>query len=595
MLADLEINLETGTVSRDGGVIDLPDLSWRLLRELVNAAPHLVGKDQLIERVWEGVVVSDETLAQRVKLLRQALADGKGKDRYIVSVRNRGYRIAPEPQPVGTTLAMTGSHARWWVWPLAVALLLIFTWLNVDDDQQPPSARNPSVAVLPFEDLSNEAGNAYFVDGLHEELLGKLTRIGQMDVVSRTSVLPYRNTGLTAPEIATRLGADILIEGSVRRSGGLLRLSVQVIDGESDRHLWAESFERRLTVENIFAIQVEVAEAVAQAVKLSLSGDQRSRLVSLPTDSIEAYDLYLLGRYSVFQLTRDSIANGIEWLSRAVELDPGFAEAWATLGWAFSFQGTDYGDAQPRIAYEKAREAALRALALDPGLSDAHSLYADILTWYDWDWAAAEREYLATLELDPYNVLGYSLFLSTQGRHDEAVGLIEKLLQRFPGNDYYHLNAAWRYLNARDYASAIGQARLSAGHPDSGLVLGWALMSSGEIGQALEIFQREFDADPDDPSQISDLAIARLRNGEESKAKQLLDQLLMLSKQRHVSPVTLAAVYFEMGESGRAFELLNEALEYRSRGLIFLQVDHVYDAYRDDPRYEEIRARLEFP
>ncbi len=316
--------------------------------------------------------------------------------------------------------------------------------------------------------------------------------------------------------------------------------------------------------------------------------------MKLPTSSLEAYNLYLLGRYHVFEQTADDLSQAVNFLQRSLVIDDQFAKAWASLGWAFSFQSTGYGTQSPHEAYPRAREAALRALALNGELADAHSLYADILTWYDWDWVAAEREYLATLELDPFNGLGYALFLSTQLRHDEAIELIDRLLNRFPGSEYYHINAAWRFLNARDYPRAIQHAELAGGHADARNVAGWALLSTGRIEDALALFEQDFADAPDRAIAVSNLAVAHIRAGDTVRGNELLGSLLAMANKHYVDPTVIAVIHFEQNNPDKGFAWLQTAAESRARGLIFLQVDHGYDGHRSDPRYQKLIADLGF-
>jgi TolB-like protein len=224
---------------------------------------------------------------------------------------------------------------------------------------------------------------------MQEELLARLAGLKEVSVLSRTSVERYRNSADSIPEISSALNADAIIEGSVRLSDDRIRVTVQLIDGRSDSHIWAESYEEQLSVANVFGIQQDVADSIAKALRTEFQR-QQSTLTGLPTTSIEAYDLYLLGRYHTFRQTPEKLEEAVQYLEAAVELDPAFAEAHASLGWAYSFLGTIYGHSEPSAVFPKARAAALRALELDDQLADAHSLYADILTWYDWDFELAD-------------------------------------------------------------------------------------------------------------------------------------------------------------------------------------------------------------
>jgi len=408
---DLEVDLVRETVSRGKQSIDLPELSFRLFAVLINHAPDRVSKDDLIREVWGDVVVGDEALAQRVRLLRQALGEDSQRPRYFSSVRGRGYRLMCDVKPISQLEGQDKTKFGLISVALVSVIVAALWFFNAQQRELPPLPPANSIAVLPFADLSADQSYGYFADGMQEELLIRLTDIDGLNVSSRTSVEAYRSTNLGLPEIAEQLGVSAIIEGSIRIDADRVRITIQLINAETDQHLWAENFDRTLSVENIFSIQEEVANQIAQALELEYTQTHGPEPVQLPTDNLDAYSAYLLGRYHTFRQTPDDLALAITYLEQATTLDPEFAEAFAALGWTYSFLGTSYGNLPPRDVYPKAKEAALKALALDSDLADARTLYADILTWYDWDFEAAEREYRKTLELDPLNVLAthYSL------------------------------------------------------------------------------------------------------------------------------------------------------------------------------------------
>ncbi len=608
-VGDLLVDTYARTVLSNGEVVDLPDLSFRLLLALARHAPNRVGKEELIAEVWEGLEVGDETLTQRVRLLRQAISEDNDRSNYIQTIRNQGYRLAvPVVSPAESARsaastteqsaqpAVPSSPASWksaLLVPIAACLVLA-VYLGFRDNapvSSPPSAQG--IAVLPFTQLATERDNDYFALGIHEELLNRLSEIEDFAVVPHRSVLPYQASDLSAAELAQALNVEAIVEGSVRLTGDQVRINAQLIDGQTDRYIWSKSFERELSIENLFAIQAELAAAIADSLQVQLSEPQRASLVSLPTEDLEAYNLYLLGRYHTSRYTPSDLAQAVALLRNAVEIDPQFGQAWASLGWAYSFQGTSYGDHPPTEVYPRAREAALRALALDSELADAHSLYGDILSWYDWDWEAAEREYRRSLELDPFNaLLSYVLFLGTQLRHDEALVLVQNLLNEFPQDPAVHINAAWRYMLARDFERAISQAQLAGNHADVLAVQGWANLFMGNTGAALDLFSKDVAAKPGDSRAHSNLAVATIRNGDKERGQALLDQLLTKSEGEYVAAELIAVVFFELGELDAGFEWLGRAFAERSRGLIFLLEDPIYDGVREDPRFSRLLVRL---
>ena len=593
-VGDLEVDLDRQSVRRNAQSIELPDLSFRLLAVLVRRAPDNVSKNDLIQEVWGDVVVGDETLAQRVRLLRQSLGEDSQSLKYISSVRGRGYRMACDVT-AWTAAEQQSSKKRGLGVAAAVIMFSILFWQFAPDSaDEPLPADVTSVAVLPFADLSPDQSYGYFADGMQDELLTRLSKLGSLDVLSRTSLENYRTTDLSLPDIATAIGAGAIIEGSIRIAKDRVRITVQLINAETDRHMWAESFERELSVQNIFSIQEEVADKIAQALQLEYTADPIRGRGAMPTSNLDAYNAYLLGRYHTFRQTPADLALAVDYLENATTLDAEFAEAFASLGWAYSFLGTNYGQQLPREYYPKAKEAALKALSLDSELADARSLYADILTWFDWDFASAEREYRKTIKLDPLNVLGYSLFLSSQLRHDEAIRLIEKRLAASPNDPYVHINAAWRFYHARHYARAIEEAMLAGDHTDARSVLAFTYLAMGETDRAIELTETAFRIQERSPRRLANLAYVYFEAGDAGKGEGLLARLESMADERFVSPAAIAEVYFAAGDADKGFELLQEAVDIRSRDMIFLQANHTYDNYRGDPRYLQLIRTIGF-
>jgi len=589
---DLLVDLKRRSVKRGSEILELPDRSFRLLAALLRYAPETVGKDQLIAEVWDDAVVSDETLAQRVRLLRQSLGDDSQKPRYIASVRGRGYRLTAS---VGPAESPRHQSSRKFM-PLIIAAVLLaglaLAWLlrPAHDNSTPESN---VLAVLPFADLSADQDQQFFADGMHEELLSRLAMIDGLAVISRTSVERYRGTAESLPDIGEQLGADAIIEGSIRVDGDRLRVTVQFIDAVTDEHLWAANFDRQLSVQDIFELQTEVANQIAEALRLEYS-DTTVRGDRLPTAHIAAYNYYLLGRFHTFKQTRKDLEDAVTFLEQAIDIDPEFADAYAALGWAYSFLGSEYSSYLPDEMYPKAKEAAIRAIALDADLANARSLYADILTWYDWDFVAAEREFKKTIELDPLNVLGYALFLSTQERHDEAVAMIERRLAAGANDSYVQINAGWRYLNAGQTDKAIAAANAAGQHRDRASLLGMSKLAENDPAAAIEIFETEFESQGETVLNAANLAIAYYRSGRLADAEPLLAELEEFAVDNYVGPGLLANVYFAAGDADQGFAMLEQAFELRARAMIFLQVNQMLHDYREDPRYLALIERVGF-
>ena len=601
-VGDLTVDLERRRVLRGGQPIDLPDRSFRLLAALVRNAPDEVRKDQLIAEVWDDAVVSDETLAQRVRLLRQNLGDDSQNPTYVASVRGRGYRlIAPVGPPAQPTPDRHSSVKN--IVLAAVAVLAVAAaWFAITDTNtratidtdiglQSAPGRANAIAVLPFDDMSATEDQQFLADGMHEELLSRLALIEDLSVVSRTSVERYRGGQVGLQQIATELDVAAVVEGSVRVHDEQLRVTVQLIDAASDEHIWAANFDREMSVEDIFALQTDVATQIARALELELNASPLTD-TPLPTESIEAYNLYLLGRYHTVQLTRDDLEKAIGFLERAIDIDREFAAAYAALGWAYSFLGSEYGGSKPDDMYREAKEAALRAIALDADLADARTLHADILTWYDWDFEAAEKEYQRTVELDPLNVLGYALFLSTQERHEEAVAAMERRVAKQPNDPFVRINAGWRYYHAGESQKAIEAARAADDHVDAPILMGMAHLSRGDSAAAIEVFEWAVQTRGRSALNLINLAIAYYRDGRRADGEALRAEVEAIAEDGYVAPGLLAGLYFAAGDADRGFAKLEQAYGERSRDMIFLKVTETLRGYRDDPRYRALVAKV---
>lgn len=603
----LELDPQAERVSCDGGWVELPKLSYRLLLALVTRAPHTVSKDELIQSVWARTAVSDETLAQRARLLRQALAPAAGDSsaHWLVAVRGEGYRWQLPVERVPRLAVTQGSdgaveerQARaarraspWRGWGLVLAGLVLLAasigWWTAQRPMPPVDAGEGreliTVAVLPFE---AEADQSHVALGLEDALRSRLTAVPGLAVRSRTRLSGQAEV----PK------ADALVGGRLTRaSDGQLQLALELADAGSQTLLWADSFEADLSVGSLFDLQAQVAARVSSALI-----DEASAAVQpparngdrLPTDSIAAYELYLLGRYHTFRQTLPDLRQAVEHLETAVGIDPQFAQAWAALGWAYTFLGTSYGALTPSEAYPSAREAALRALSLAPNLADARSLHADILTWYDWDFPAAEAEYQQALAQDPYNTLGYALLLSVLERHEEAIAMVERRLAVSADDPYVHANAAWRYLNANRLPQAISAARRAESHPDAAAVLGRALLASGEVEQAIEVFEEDVARRARAPGQLANLAVGYYAAGNREGGDAIAGELAQQAQERYVSSVLLARVAFAGGHVDEGFAYLEAGLEGRSRGMIFLPLLRELAGVRSDPRYISLLRRM---
>jgi eukaryotic-like serine/threonine-protein kinase len=458
----------------------------------------------------------------------------------------------------------------------------------------PARPRTPAVAVLPFLNLSADPENEYFADGITEDVIAHLSKIRALRVISRTSVLPFKKREQSLKEIAARLEATTLLEGSVRRAGDRVRIVAQLIDAETDRHLWAETYDRQLT--DIFAIQTDVALQIATALEAELSADEQIRIRKEPTHDLQAYQLYLHGRQWLIRYTPAAMQQAIDYFVRAIARDPSYALAYASMAMAYAELG-EIGALAPNVAYPKARDAAAQALRLDPGLGEAHSAAAYLKMLWDFDWTGAEQEYQRALELSPSSADTYDLYgrmCSGIGRYDEAIGLQRRAQELDPLA--HRLDVATTQLRAGRYAEAArGAARaleVDPVHDRALATLGWAHLKLGETAAGLAELERAVSVAPGNTQWLAQLGQAYALSGQTDRAREVLRQLEERARTSYVSPYLLAFVYTGLGEHERGLDLLEQALADRTGAVYGIKGSFLFAPLRGHPRFQALLKRL---
>ncbi len=467
-----------------------------------------------------------------------------------------------------------------------------------------------SVAVLPLQNFSADPGQEYFVDGMTEAVIADLAKIKAMKVISRTSVMPYKNSKKSMREIARELGADAVIEGSVMRSADRVRITVQLIDASSDQHLWAESYERDL--KNVFGLQGEVAQAIAQQVRVVITPQEQAHLAKKRPMDPEVYELYLKGRHIMTRGGLEDVQKAIEYFQSGLAKDPNNALIYTGLADAYIQQMIDVHES-PVEATANSRAAAMKALELDESLAEAHASLGSIQLAYDWDWTGAETEFKRAMELDPgYSeaYVGYGDYLTMVGRQPEALPYFEKARRLDPLDPMTYRGAGYSYFMAHKYDEAIEQYRKGLEiEPDQityfGLVL--ALAQKGDYATAISEGEKVTKLN-DSPLLLTSLASAYAQAGRRADAIRVLRQLEEISKHqgpapawhvggtlsRYVCPYEVAGVHAQLGNKDRAFEWLDKA--YRSRSCLYwLRQDPRFDSIRSDPRFQELLTKIKFP
>lgn len=572
---------------RDGQPVTLPPKDLETLIVLVEKAGHIVEKEELLEKVWAGVFVEEGNLSRRIFNLRQVLGDDPDGRDYIETIPRRGYRFVAavredgEPAAPHLAAAQTSESAptvlpvppvqkrSFWLWLLAFSVLVVAGILTGRHFWQPRNAspHKAMLAVLPFVNLSGDPHEDYFADGLTEEMIAQLGQLqpAQLGVIARTSIVPYKNTKESVAQIGRELGVGYLLEGSVRRGRDRVRVTAQLIQAAEQTHLWAETYERPLT--DVLSIQREVAEKITHSLSIELLPAPAN--VSANSHlNLESYDKYLLGLHELGQRTRESEARAIQYFQEAIVKDPNNARLHAALAQAYAAMRTYYSS--PTEVMPRAKEAALRALELDPNLASAHVSLADVLVFFDWDWLAGEREYRRALEINP-NLpeaqLGYASYLATLGRFDEAISRVQQAYLLDPLALESREEALWIYYFSGHMPETVEQARKTIElEPAAGLPYAMLALAYAQMGRRAETLQAAENAVrfADSPTVITTAASALARVGQSSRAEELLSIALQQAKERYVCRFIVGATYVDLGDNKKALESLEQGFLQRS-------------------------------
>jgi TolB-like protein/DNA-binding winged helix-turn-helix (wHTH) protein/Flp pilus assembly protein TadD len=572
---------------RDGQPVTVPPKDLETLLVLVERAGHIVEKEELLERVWPGVFIEEGNLARHIFNLRQVLGDSPDGRKYIETIPRRGYRFVaavredgepaaphpPVPQasgPAPTTVPVPLSQERsFWLWPLALSVLAATAILIGRHFRQPRNAspQKAILAVLPFVNLSGDAHEDYFADGLTEEMIAQLGQLQptQLGVIARTSTARYKDTKETVAQIGRELGVGYLLEGSVRRGGDRVRVTAQLIQTAEQTHLWAETYERPLT--DVLSIQREIAEKITHSLSIQLLPDATS--VSANSHlNLESYDKYLLGLHELGEDTRESVNRAIQYFQEATALDPKDAHLYAALAAAYDAATTYYSS--PTEVMPRAKEAALQAVALDPNLASAHVRLGYVRLFYDWDWPAAEQEYRRALEINPSlpeAQLGYANYLATLGHFDEALSRVQQAYLFDPLALESRKEALWIYYFSGRMPETVEQAQKTIEmEPAAGLPHAMLALAYAQMGKRPETLQAAENAIrlANSPSIITTTAAALAHVGQSREAKQLLSKALEQAKERYVCRFLVADTYVELGDTEKAFESLEQGFLQRS-------------------------------
>jgi TolB-like protein/DNA-binding winged helix-turn-helix (wHTH) protein/Flp pilus assembly protein TadD len=617
---NFELDPCAGELRKRGIKLRLQGQPLQVLAILVQSHGNLVTREELRKQLWpaDTFVDFDHSLHNAIARIREALGDSAQAPTYIETLPRRGYRFIAlvEEVPPASIPAENAEEIKEAILtampaaPQAKRHILLLTlvvccvvglgaWIWQHRGVDSVAAAPRSIAVLPLQNLSGDPSQDYFADAMTEELITELSRSSGLNVISHTSVREYKDTKKHLPQISRELKADDIVEGSVLREGDKVRVTVQLLDAPNDRHIWSEDYQRPL--HNILNLQREVAEGIAQQIRVKLAPEQ-TRVNTARTVDPAAYDAYLRGRFYVnsYFSAPQSLNTAAEFFEQALRLEPQFSPAYAGLAETYITMGR-FRSLSPQVVYRLATESSRRALELDQNNGEAHMILAWLRWQYDRDPVAAERGFNETIALVPsYDCARayHALFLAWRQRPNEALAEVTKSREVNPGLSFATVESAV-YLQLRDYPALVEASRKGVASDPAGWMehyfLGVGYESLGKRAEAIPEYQKAIMISGGDQDATAALAHVYAVLGRNADAERVLHTLLSRSKENYISPYLLATIYAGLGEKAAAFKLLEEAYQQRSPDLVwYLKADPRIDSLRGEPQFQALLQRSGF-
>jgi TolB-like protein/DNA-binding winged helix-turn-helix (wHTH) protein/Flp pilus assembly protein TadD len=626
-----EVSLQSGEVRKAGLRIRVQQQPMKLLEILLEHPGEIVTREELRGRVWpnESFGDFDQALNIAIGKLRSALGDSAENPRFIETLPKRGYRfiadvsvldtdarlrrpesVAADPPATESGQTLQGSGlavapkrrqrlTRGVVAALALALSLsiLSVWLFRSRDPAPGGIR--SLAVLPLENLSGDSSQNYFADGMTDELITDLAQISALRVISRTSVMVYKGVRKPLPQIAHELNVDAVVEGTVLRSGDQVRITAQLIEASTDKHLWSQSYKGELR--DTLALQNRVAGAIADEIRISLSPQEQASLTNAKIVNPEAYESYLKGRYFWNKRTADGLKAALAYFKQATEEDPKYAKAYSGLADTYALLGDwQYAVLTPKEAFPEAKAAAIRALELDNSLSEAHTSLAFVLDGFDWDLDAGGKEFQRAIELNPGYATAhhwYAWHLSLLGRFDEALAEMKKAENLDPLSLIINADLAELLVLAHHYDESIEQSHKTIEmDPNFAFAhnqLAQAYLQKQMYYEAVAELKKAVQLSGNSPTCMANLARAYVASGKRSEAEKLLGDLKKRSNAAYSNAPEIAIVYVSLGDTDQAMNWLEKGYEERFNPGVLLRPG--FDPLRSNQRFQSLLHRVGLP
>jgi TolB-like protein/DNA-binding winged helix-turn-helix (wHTH) protein/Flp pilus assembly protein TadD len=622
-----ELDLRAGELRKHGLRVRLQEQPFQVLATLLEHPGEVVTRDELQKKLWpaDTFVDFDHGLNKTINKIREALGDSAESPRFVETVARRGYRFLAEvkvleaasvrdpepatqphpspetrerPDPAGKSAApqYAPPSLAWKISVFAVLLVVasLATWKLYSRKHPSPIIR--SLAVLPLESLSSDASQDYFADGMTDELISDLGQISALRVISRTSVMGYKRARKPLPQIARELDVDAVVEGTVLRSGDQVRITAQLIEAATDKHLWSQSYEGQLR--DTLALQNQVARAIADQIRINLNSQEQAALKSMRVVNPQAYESYLKGRYFWNKRTADGLKVALAYFNQAIDEDPRYAQSYSGLADTYALLGDwQYAVMTSKEALPKAKAAAIKALELDNSLGEAHNSLAFCLDGFDWDFPSAGKEFQRALELNPGYATAhhwYAWHLSLLGRYDEAIAEMRKAENLDPLSLIINADLAELLILAHSYDESILQSRKTI-EMDRNFALahnqlGQAYLQKHMNDEAVAELQEAVQLSAGSPTCLANLARAYAASGRRSEAAKLLSDLKKHSSPGYSHASEIAVVYAALGDKNQAMTWLEKGYEERFNPGVLLRPG--FDPLRSEPRFQELLRRI---
>lgn len=615
---------------RDDKPVPLAPKALDLLLVLVENRDRVLVKDELMEKVWPDQIVEDANITVNMSALRKALGENRNEHLYIVTIPGRGYRFVADvhefdgradptaderrgsrtaleehkqtsaEQKTFTTSWGTGTTKRTLI-RAACALLIVLSaliYLLISRRSDQTSTQSiKSIAVLPFKPMNQEGRDEYLELGMADSLITKLSSMRQIVVRPMSATRKYTDLDQDAVAAGRELKVEAVLDGSIQRSSERVRVTVRLVRVADGKPIWAGQFDEKLT--DIFAVEDSVSERAARALTQTLSGDESKLLTKHYTDSVEAYQLYLKGRYQMSYWTADGLMRAVESFQRAIEKDPQYALAYVGLADAHSKLGFGSGPRSPAEEFSKARAAAMRALEIDSELAEAHASLAEIEFHFDWNWTEAEKHYKRAIELDPNLATaheGYSQYLVAMGRTQEALREIKLAEELDPLSLVIRMHVGLVLYAAGEYEEAIAAYRealdIEPNFSGAHALLGWVYEKKGMYEAAIRELEEASRLDHSPSWRLEGLAHAYALSGRRAEALKALAQLKELRSKSYVSPLHIAEIYTALNDKEHAFEWLEKAYEERDSSMAYLKIEDRFESLFPDARFQNLLRRM---